>query len=127
MDLNEYQFRLGYTQRKQKGVPVTTGVHIEAIHTPTDEDAGSLHFRRMSDQPGQPGKHWAALLVYIHMDHEQQGLAMEMVRRLTNMMPNSTFNWHNFSSEGGLAVARKAVSENPRQHILQEDFLRGDL
>ena len=124
--LNDYQFKIGYTQKKSKGLPVTAGVHIEAIHVPTDELAGELHWRRMNRQRFPGEKHWAAPSVYVPLDHEQQGLATEMVRRLSAHMPNSTFHWHNFSSEGGLAVARKAVSENSRQHILEEDFVRED-
>jgi hypothetical protein len=123
-DLNSYQFRVSHTQKKIKGVPMTTAIYLEAIHD--GESAGSLSFRRMARQPGEIGKHWAAPSVSVEPDHQQQGLATEMVRRLAAMNPTDTFNWHDFASEGGLAVGRRASQENPRQHILREDFSHGD-
>lgn len=119
--VSEYQFRIRYRNRKIKGVPRNTGVTIEAIHAPTGEGAGSLSFRRMNAE----GQQWAAPMISVDLDHQQRGLATEMVRRLSAKMPTSTFNWHDFSSEGGLAVAKKAVEANPRQHILREDFVHG--
>jgi GNAT superfamily N-acetyltransferase len=122
--LNDYQFRISHTQKKIKGVLRNTAMHIEA--TRDEESAGSLSFRRMASQPGDVGRHWAAPSVSVEPDHQQQGLATEMVRRLTAMNPTDTFNWHDFSSEGGLAVGRRASEENPRQHILREDFSHGN-
>jgi len=121
--LSSYQFRISHTQKGVKSVPKTSAVHMEAIHD--GESAGSLSFRRMKTQPGDTGKNWAAPTVEVGPDHQQKGLATEMVRRLSAMMPTSTFNWHDFSSDGGLAVAERAVADNPGQHILREDFVHG--
>lgn len=113
-----YQFRTSYDIA---GDPSRNQGIIMTVHH-GGEEVGHLGMSRKGmarrERQGQVYR-WPG--IEIAPEHQGKGLALELTRRVSAMHPKATFEWHDFVSEGGLELAKKAQAENPGQHVVYGD------